>query len=72
MSIIFFPGSQANLGSICVISLKACTEKTKNSRFNIENAYFFQFSVFCNPRVRHNPCIIELFCMGFLMSIRRH
>ena len=53
--------------NICVISLKACTAKTKTLKFNSEITYFFQLSVFSNLRATSNPYKIELFRLEFLV-----
>ena len=42
----FFQEVKQIRSNICVISLKACTEKTKTSNFTVKSLTFFAFTFF--------------------------
>ena len=65
---LFFQGIKQIGNNFCVISLKTYTKKTKHSKFY----YSFQLSFFLTWKLGHNPYMIELFRLKFLMQARRH
>ena len=53
--------------NFCVIPFKAYTKITKTSMFYCEITHFFQLSFFLTRKPCHNPYIIELLRLEFLM-----